>query len=258
MNASQTPVRAERTHDGRHLRLALAGGRGNVLDRHMMAALGEALAAHAADPRLKAVTLAHEGPHFSYGASIPEHLPDQVASMLAAMHALCRALAATEVFLQASVRGYCLGGGLEVALCCDRIVASPGATLGQPEVDLGVIAPVASVLLPLRVGEARAVQLLTSGRRVDAAEALALGLVDEVADDPDAAALAFAEAHLFAKSGAALRHAIRAARASRRRALGADLDAVEQLYLGDLMRTHDAVEGVQAFIEKREARFRDH
>lgn len=257
MDTAHDLVRTASTHDGRHLRLALAGGRGNILDRRTMAALAEAVAAHADDPRLKAVTLTHEGPSFSYGASIPEHLPGEVAAMLHAMHALCRALAATDVFLQAAVRGYCLGGGLELALCCDRIIAAPDATLGQPEIDLGVLAPVASVLLPLRVGEARALQMLTTGRRVDAAAAQALGLVDEVAADPDAAALAFAEAHLHPKSGAALRHAIRAARIPRRRALAGDLDAVERLYLADLMQTHDAVEGVQAFIDKREPRFLD-
>jgi cyclohexa-1,5-dienecarbonyl-CoA hydratase len=177
--------------------------------------------------------------------------------MLQAMHNLIRRLTDLEVFTTACVRGRCLGGGLEVALACDRIVASPNAELGQPEIKLGVFAPVASVLLGLRVGEARAVQLLAGGHAIAAREALAEGLVDAVADAPEDEARAWARHHLEDKSAVALRHAVWAARRARRRAVGEDLPAVERRYLEELMRTHDAQEGVRAFMEKRPPVFED-
>ena len=93
--------------------------------------------------------------------------------------------------------------------------------------------------------------LLCSGRSIDAARALAIGLVHALADDPAAAALAYFDEHLAAHSGAALAHALQAARAPRVAALREDLARVERLYLQSLMSTHDANEGLAAFLAKR-------
>jgi cyclohexa-1,5-dienecarbonyl-CoA hydratase len=118
-----------------------------------------------------------------------------------------------------------------------------------------VFAPAASVLLPLRIGQARAEDLLYSGRPIDAPAALAWGLVNELADDPAAAALAYFDRHLAPKSAAALAHAVRAAREPFADLARARLADVEALYLEELMRTHDAREGLAAFIEKRAPRW---
>ena len=171
--------------------------------------------------------------------------------MLPEFHALFEDLLDSGKVLLAALQGMCLGGALELASACQRVFATPGAGLGQPEIKLGVIAPVASLLLPRRIGQARADDLLLSGRTILAEEALALGLIDEVADDPLEAARAWHRTHLLPLSGAALSHAVRASRWELRRALDR-LPELERLYLNELMTTQDATEGLTSFLEKRE------
>jgi cyclohexa-1,5-dienecarbonyl-CoA hydratase len=154
-----------------------------------------------------------------------------------------------------SIRGQCLGGGLEFALAGNLLFAAPDARLGQPEMKLGVFAPAASVLLPLRIGQARAEDLVYSGRSIDCRAALEWGLANEVAEDPSAAALAYFDNHLKEKSAASLAMAVRAARQPFAELARARLDDVEALYLEKLMSTRDANEGLRAFIEKRQPRW---
>jgi cyclohexa-1,5-dienecarbonyl-CoA hydratase len=193
-----------------------------------------------------------EGRHFSFGASVEEHRPSHVGEMLQQFHALFRDLLDSGLVALAAVRGQCLGGGLELAAFCQRLFAAPDARLGQQEIKLGLFAPVASVLLPFRVGQAVADDLLLTGRSVTAEEGLALGLVDQVDEDPVEAALAWHRTHLGRLSSASLRHASRAARYRLRRAMLDDLAAIERHYLSDLMATRDAPEGIASFLEKRE------
>jgi cyclohexa-1,5-dienecarbonyl-CoA hydratase len=120
---------------------------------------------------------------------------------------------------------------------------------------LGVFAPAASCLLPERVGQSRAEDLLLSGRSVTGEEAGSMGLADRVASDPEAAALEHFDTHLAAKSASSLRLAVRAARAGFADRVVAKLAVVETLYLEELMSTRDAVEGLEAFIAKRPARW---
>jgi cyclohexa-1,5-dienecarbonyl-CoA hydratase len=146
---------------------------------------------------------------------------------------------------------------MELACFCNRVFAHPQAMLGQPEIQLGVLAPVASLILPLRIGQAAADDLLLSGRTVAATEAKQLGLVDELSDDPLAAVESWAARELLPKSGSSLRLAVRAARWQLNQTFSANIAAVEQLYLGDLMSTHDANEGLAAFLEKRRPSWRN-
>lgn len=149
------------------------------------------------------------------------------------------------------VRGQCLGGSLEVVIAGHLIMAAPDAVFGQPEVRLGTTAPVGSCLLPERIGRAHAEDLLLSGRSISAAEAKTLGLVNVVADDPEAAALAYFDTHLAGRSASSLRFAVRAVRRALMVRVAPELDAVEAIYLKEMMNTPDPVEGLQAFMEKR-------
>jgi cyclohexa-1,5-dienecarbonyl-CoA hydratase len=241
--------------EGRVLRLRLARPKANIVDAAMIAALDAALATHEREAALTAVILDAEGPHFSFGASVEEHLPDQCAAMLGELHALIRRMLAYPVPILVAVRGQCLGGGLEVAMAGSLIFAAPDAQLGQPEIRIGVFAPAASCLLPERVGQAAAEELLYSGRSLDAEEARTLGLVQVVAEDPAQAASDWVAAHLLAKSASSLRQAVRAARQNFADRMAARLDAVERQYLDDLMSTKDAVEGLNAFLARREAKW---
>lgn len=246
---SERPVRAVLEEDGGLLRLVLARPKGNVLDRAMIDALRAEV--RDADPATRSILIEGEGRHFSFGASVEEHRADLVGDMLPAFHALFRDLLGAGKVLLAAVRGQCLGGGLELAAACHRVFAAPDATLGQPEVKLGVFAPIASLVLPLRLGQGRADDLLLTGRSVSAEEALGLGLVDELAPDPTEAARAWHRVHLAPLSAAGLRRAALAARQLMRRALDDDLPRLERLYLDDLMSTLDAREGIEAFLQRR-------
>lgn len=254
---SESPLKVWLERDGRLLRLRLARPKANILDAAMIAALDEALTRHAKSTGLAAALVDHEGPHFSFGASVEEHLPERCGAMIAALHALLGRMLDWPKPILVAAKGQCLGGGLEFALAGHLLFAAPDAQLGQPEMKLAVFAPAASVLMPLRIAQARAEDLLYSGRSVDAQTALGWGLVNQVADDPVAAALEYFERHLAAKSASSLEHAVRAARGPFAELARHRLADVEALYLEELMRTRDAVEGLNAFLEKREPRFQN-
>jgi cyclohexa-1,5-dienecarbonyl-CoA hydratase len=232
---------------------------GNLLTGEIVARLHAALEDLGNLPHLRLVTIEGAGPDFSFGASIPEHLPDDIARVLPATHALLSALLEVPAPTAAVVRGRCLGGGFELALACDFIVASETATFGLPEIALGVFPPAASVLLPLRAGTSRATSAILTGEPRPAADWQAAGVVELVAPEADLRVVIddwFART-FERRSAEALRQAVRAVRLALREALARDLPKIEALYLQDLMRSEDAVEGVRAFLEKRTAEWKD-
>lgn len=245
------PVKIWHEADGRLLRLRLDRPKANLIDAAMAAALDQALAEHLDNGEFGALLIDAEGPHFSFGASIEEHLPGQCAAMLAGLHRLILRMVESPVPLLVAVRGQCLGGGLELALAGHLLFVAPDATLGQPEMKLGVFAPAASCLLPELVGPQRAFDLLVSGRSITGAQAAAIGIAHEAAADPEHAALAYFEEHLKPKSASSLRYAVKAARLDYIARVKDKIRAVERLYLDELMATHDAVTGLEAFIAKR-------
>lgn len=254
---ADSPIKAWAERDGALLRLRLARPKANILDAAMIAALSGSLTAHAGGRGLRAVLVDHEGPHFSFGASVEEHLPASCERMLKGLHALLAQMLDWPVPILFAVRGQCLGGGLEFALAGSMLFAAPDAQFGQPEMKLAVFAPAASCLLPARIGQARAEDLLYSGRSIDAQTALDWGLANHLADEPAAAALEYFDRHLAAKSASSLAYAVRAARAPFAAAAKQRLAEVESLYLDGLMRTRDAVEGLHAFVAKRTPKWED-
>jgi cyclohexa-1,5-dienecarbonyl-CoA hydratase len=255
------PLRAWRERDGRLLRVRLSRPKANIVDAEMIAALDAAFAAAArpaADaPALRGVLLDAEGPHFSFGASVEEHLPASFRAMLSSLHGLVLRMLDHPVPILVAIRGQCLGGGLELAMAGHVLFATPDAKLGQPEIVLGVFPPAASALLPERVSRAAAEDLLLSGRSIDGAEAARIGLVTAAVADPEAAALAWFDGHAAKHSAVALRLAALAARRDLVARVRAKLTALEELYASELMSSRDAVEGLTAFIEKRPVRWED-
>jgi cyclohexa-1,5-dienecarbonyl-CoA hydratase len=241
--------------EGRLLRLRLSRPKANLIDAEMIAAVDAALVEHLKNPSLAGVLLDAEGPHFSFGASVEEHLPAQCAAMLQGIHRLVLRLVESPVPVLVAVRGQCLGGGLEVALAAHLVFVAPDAVLGQPEMKLGVFAPAASCLLPELVGPARAIDLLLSGRNISGTEAATMGMVGAIAADPERAALNYFDQHLKPKSSSSLRYAIKAARLDYAARVRAKIASVERTYLDELMNTHDAVEGLEAFVAKRAAQW---
>lgn len=242
-------------HGGAVLRITLNKPKANVLDGATMSGIEEAV--RAAADGVKAIVFDHEGPHFSFGASVEEHTADKAAAMLECFHGLFRTLADKAIPTVALVRGRCLGGGLELASYCTWLCVAPDAKLGQPEIKLAVFPPMASVILPWRVGGGPAMDLCVSGRVIGAEEALRIGLASAIAEDPAVWWDDFFAEELEGASAAALRYAERAVRGGLVEAIAHRLPVLERLYLDELMKTHDANEGIRAFMAKEKPAFKD-
>lgn len=248
---SDSPLKVETIRDGRVLHLTLARPKANIVDGEMLAAIKAGLDASRDDPNLAAVLLDAEGPNFSFGASVEEHLPEQCAAMLRTIHGVILDMITYPVPILVAVRGHCLGGGLEVACAGTMIFAGGDSHFGQPEIQLAVFAPAASCLLPELIGRSHAEDMLFSGRSINAEEARRIGLVHTLDDEPEQAALNYIDKHLLSRSTFALRHAVQAVRADYIERLREKISRIEKIYLNDLMSGQDPVEGLRAFIEKR-------
>ena len=223
----------------------------NAITLDMYVAMRGALEAAAGDPAIRAVVIAGSRDCFTAGNDLGDFLrAAQGGGDIAAPIEFLHALAAIEKPVVAAVSGVAIGIGTTLLLHCDLVYASPGARFKTPFVDLGLVPEAgSSLLLPALVGERRAQQLLLLGEQIDAATALSWGLINGVAEDPDAAAAAAAR-RLAACAPAALR----ATKALTRRASrDAVLEAmrVEGEMFGARLRSPEAMEALQAFMTRR-------
>ena len=230
----------------------------NILTLEMIGELHTALDTVAEHPHLKIVTVAAAGATFCAGVDVADHAAARAEPTIRAFNRLCARLRSLPVPTLAVVRGRALGGGTELAVACDLVLAGASAVFGQPEIKVGVFPPVAAALLSRLIGYQRAARLVLTGEPVGADEALRLGLVTwMVPDDEVLAALARVIDQFKGLSAASLGITKIALR------LGADADfaealpRVEALYLDDLMATADAQEGIAAYLEKRRPVWRD-
>jgi cyclohexa-1,5-dienecarbonyl-CoA hydratase len=246
----------ETSESGNALWLTLRRPPLNVLSIHIFEALEAALRPLEARRDLKAVVVRSglDGT-FSAGSDVRDHTRERAPAMLRAFHAVIRRLHTLPQATLALVDGRCLGGGCELALVCDIVLATPRATFGQPEIDLAWFPPVAAAWLP-RLASRAAVAMVLGGAPLGAHEAAAAGLITRVVDDLDGAAGEWT-ARLAGKSAAALALARRAVRAGGEGPFLDALTRLEQSYIEELLRTEDAAEGVAAFLEKRAPRWRD-
>jgi cyclohexa-1,5-dienecarbonyl-CoA hydratase len=244
---------------GRWVRLVLNGPPGNLLSRRMIEALSAALDAVAATAGVKWLTIEGASGEFSYGADLAEHRPEPMRTVLPATHALLRRWLGLPMPTAALVEGRCLGGGFELALCCDDILAATGSTFGCPEVKVGAFAPMAALLLPLRAGASRAARAIITGDHQPADYWFEAGLVSLVPERHDLrdSAREWFDTRLAGTSAVALAHSARAARALLRAQIEPLVDRLERQYLDELLTTHDAVEGIDAWFEKRAPQWRD-
>lgn len=224
----------------------------NILTGAELAAMRRELEALAAAPSLRVLVLSARGKHFSAGADVGEHVPPHHLTLIPDFLATIAQLDAFPLPVIAAVRGKCLGGGFELIQAADVMIAAEGASFGQPEIVLGVFPPAAVVLLPARLPAGLAAQVIYSGDPISAAQAERCGLVARLAPDDAVDQVADELAQRIARhSAATLRAAKRALRGPGADARRAALRQAGDAYLHDLMATHDAVEGLRAFVEKR-------
>ena len=224
----------------------------NVLHIPMLRELARALEAAAADLEHKVLVLSAEGKLFSAGVDVADHVPEKVGELIPLFDGVCLALAQFPMPTIAAVQGHALGGGCELVICCDLAFMAETARIGQPEIQLAALAPIAALRLPSLVGPRWAARMLLGGEQLGAAQAAEIGLVSAAVPAAGLQAEVQAWVERFtALSGAALRHNKRALWLGSRAWSGPQLE-MERLYLEELMASEDAREGLQAFLEKRQ------
>ena len=253
-----TKTITEYLFDGQVVRITLNAPKANILDSVMMGEIHGVLCDLNTQPQVKLIQFCGAGDHFSFGASVQEHTKKNAPQMLQQFHGLFYSLIGLGIPTAAIVSGQCLGGALELALMCNFLFVDESAKLGQPEINLAVFAPPASLILPLKIGQGKADDLLLSGRIVGASEALSSGLASRAFESRQAMQMGIDEwvqKSIVPKSASSLRLAVKAARHIFNDTLTQRLKIVEHIYLSELMETHDANEGIEAFLEKRPAKW---
>jgi cyclohexa-1,5-dienecarbonyl-CoA hydratase len=224
----------------------------NVLDIAMMEEMNDALKGLVGASTLKALVIKAEGKAFSAGVDISDHTEDKVEDMIRIFHDIFRNMTRIHAPIVAAVKGAALGGGCEVAIFCDIVLASEKAKFGQPEIQVGVFPPIAAVTLPHLIGRGKALELVLTGDIIRADEAHRIGLVNQVypIDEFDDKVEEYV-AKLARLSAPVLQLTKRSVTESMGRPFDDALSVVERIYLDELMETEDAHEGLAAFLEKR-------
>lgn len=228
----------------------------NILDIPTIGRLGEVVAGLASDPGLQVIFLRGSGGRaFSAGVAIQDHTPDRVVPMLDSLHATIRRLRGLDAVTVAAVQGHCLGGGMELAMSCDLVIATADARFAQPEIEVGCYPPVASALLPQRIGAGLALDLALTGRSLTCEEAERIGLVTRRVSSLDEG-IETLRAQITSKSLPVTRLAKKAIRAGRDLPFPDALAETERIYKEELLPLEDLAEGAAAFLEKRRAIWR--
>ncbi|MFZ1729381.1 MAG: enoyl-CoA hydratase/isomerase family protein [Bacteroidota bacterium] len=245
------------THDGQVAEVTLQPPPANIVSSAMMDEISHFLAAQQDLPQRKLIVFSGTGKHFSFGAAVEEHTPEQVGGMLPKFHRFIAQLLASRVPTLAKVTGCCLGGGFEMVLACTFILADQKAKFAVPEIKLGVFPPPASVLLPWRAGDAFASEMILGGEMLPASRLKERGVLNSVSEEGalDADLAVFIAQNILPKSAASLRFACTAARMSTVAHYEQFIGRLEELYLEGVMNTKDAVEGISAFLEKRDIKW---
>lgn len=239
-------------------RITLARPKHNVFYIDMINEFNSVIEALHADDSLKCILILGEGRSFCAGVEVGDHKPDKVVSMIASFGRIFELVHALEIPIIAAVHGACLGGGMELAIACDTIIASQNAKFGQPEIKLGFLPPYAAIRLPHLVGPAKAVEICTSGKMYSAEEARALGFVTQVvADDQFEEATNRFVGEIQANSPLIIRLNKQAVNAHLGMNFADALANVNNLFLNKLMKTKDTLEGIASFEEKRKPEWKN-
>jgi len=250
------------TVDGAVATLVINRPPANALTPDLLAELSLVIGQCDEDEAVKSVVLTGTGRFFVAGADIrvlAAVASSQEGAIIAQQgQAILNRIETLDKPVIAAINGACLGGGLELAMCCHIRLAAEGSRLGQPEINLGIMPGFGGTQrLPRIVGQSKAMELILTGDSISAQEARALGLVSEVIAPEDLLRQAQGMArNIAAKSLTALRGSLRAIREGRELTLQEGL-ALEARLFGGLCETEDKREGVAAFLEKRQPHFVD-
>lgn len=225
----------------------------NILNIATMKEMNSALNSLVGNTEVKILVIAGSGDKaFSAGVDVSEHTKDKVEEMLHAFHDIFRNLSKLEQVTVAAAKGLTLGGGCEVAIFCDMIFAADNLKIGQPEIKLSAVAPVALLVLPRLIGLQKASEILLTGKVLEAEEAERIGLVNAVVpsasfeSELDKFLQPFTELSLVG-----IKHTKKGIRLGLETSFLDGLEKIEKIYIEELMASEDAHEGLKAFMEKR-------
>lgn len=233
-------------------RITFARPKHNVFNIEMMKEFNSELEGLMANDELKCIVLLGEGPSWCAGVEVADHKPEMVDEMIATFNRIFELIDGIEVPTIAAVHGACLGGGMEIAIACDMIIASKSAIFGQPEIKLGFLPPIAAVRLPLLIGPAKAIEICTTGKRYTSEEARLMGLISTTVENEK-----FMEVvnklvdEIKGNSPLIIRLNKRAVKQHLGMNFPKALQGVSGLFLKTLMKTEDTLEGIKSFEEKR-------
>lgn len=252
----QTLVQYEVTDDVAYL--TLDNPPVNIMTAAVMNAITELTAKITADNTLKAVVFRAEGKAFSAGADVGEHSPDKAGEMIGAFSAMFKALFALEIPVIMAVNGAALGGGFELVMAGDIVIASERAKFGQPEIKLGFFAPLGVAYLPTLVGYRRAMEITCAGKTYDAQTMKEWGFVSEVvAPDALGDAVESLLKDLRYNSPLVTRLNVRTLKATLGMGVEQGRVAAEKVFLDELMKTEEVPEGIASFYEKRKPQWKN-
>ncbi len=233
-------------------RITLDRPKHNVLDIDMMNELIAELESLATDDELKCLVINGAGASFCAGVEVADHKPQNVQQMIDTFNRIFELIDRLDVPVIAAVHGACLGGGMELAIAGDIIVAAESALFGQPEIKLAFLPPYAAIRLPHLVGPAKAIEICTTGKRYSAEETRQMGMVSYVvADDQLADATDRLVKEIQYNSPLIIRLNKQAVKKHLDLPFPQAIESVSDLFLNTLMKTEDVLEGIQSFEEKR-------
>jgi cyclohexa-1,5-dienecarbonyl-CoA hydratase len=225
----------------------------NILNIPTMEEMNDAIISLKENNKVKVLVLNSMGEKaFSAGVDVSDHTAENVEMMLGLFHAIFRHLQELDQVTVAACKGLTLGGGCEVAIFCDLIFAADNLRIGQPEIKLAVIPPIALLILPRLVGQKKASELLLTGKVIKAEEAEKIGLVNSVVpiDTFDTELEAFLKP--FSElSLVGIKYSKRGIDLGLNTGFKEGLEKIEKIYLDELMSSEDAHEGLSAFLDKR-------
>ncbi len=252
-------LKCEEKSEGEVLEVIMGPPPANIVTARVMEEISSLIKDEEKNRNRKLIVFTGEGKHFSFGASVEEHKPEFVDNMLPGFHRMIGDLINCGIPTLAKVAGMCLGGGFELAIACTFIFADEKAKFGIPEIQLAVFPPVACLLLPFKCGDAFSSQMILSGGQFSAEDLYRNGLINAVSENGslDETVEGFFEKELKPKSASSLRLANKAATRVMKSLYDDHISHLENLYLKDLMSTHDAKEGIAAFLEKRKPEWKN-
>lgn len=233
-------------------RITLARPKHNVMNIDMIEEINGLLETLGADEELKCVVILGEGKSWCAGVEVGDHKPELAPKMIASFDRIFQLLNKLDVPTIAAVHGNCLGGGMELAIGCDIVIASTSAKFGQPEIKLGFFPPYAAVRLPELVGKSKAIEICTTGKIYSAEECLQMGFVSHVvADEGFEAAVNGLVSEISYSSPLIIRMNKRAVKMTVGKPFAEASKTANDYFLNSLMKTEDTLEGIRSFEEKR-------